>query len=58
MKQSIGQISVYNSTGSLVLSDTTQQSNLTLNVAQLAAGLYTVNINNDGQILKTSLIKK
>ncbi len=58
MKQSIGQISVYNSTGSLVLSDTTQQSNLTLNVAQLAAGLYTVNINNDGQILKTSFIKK
>jgi hypothetical protein len=58
MKQSIGQISVYNTTGSLVLSENTQQSNLTLNVAQLAAGLYTVNTNNDGQIQKLSFIKK
>lgn len=58
MKQPIGKISVYNTTGSLVLSENTQQSNLTLNVSQLAAGLYTVNINNDGQILKTSFIKK
>lgn len=58
MKQAIGQISVYNTTGSLVLSEYTQQSNLTLNVAQLAAGLYTVNINNDGHIQKLSFIKK
>jgi hypothetical protein len=58
MKQSIGQISVYNTTGSLVLSENTQQSNVSLNVAQLATGLYTVNINNDGQIQKLSFIKK
>lgn len=58
MKQAIGQISVYNTTGSLVLSEYTQQSNLTLNVAQLAAGLYTININNDGHIQKLSFIKK
>ena len=58
MKQAIGQINVYNTTGSLVLSENTQQSNLTLNVAQLAAGLYTVNINNDGHIQKLSFIKK
>jgi hypothetical protein len=58
MKQAIGKISVYNTTGSLVLSENTQQSNVSLNVAQLAAGLYTVNINNDGQIQKLSFIKK
>jgi hypothetical protein len=58
MKQSIGQISVYNTTGSLVLSENTQQSNVSLNLAQLATGLYTVNINNDGQIQKLSFIKK
>jgi hypothetical protein len=58
MKQAIGQINVYNTIGSLVLSENTQQSNLTLNVAQLAAGLYTVNVNNDGHIQKLSFIKK
>ncbi len=58
MKQAIGQISVFNTIGSLVLSETTQQSTQTLNVAQLSAGLYTVNINNDGHIQKLSFIKK